>query len=106
MIAGSQIKQDHQLVLNYGNLNNDLFLLDYGFVVASNPYDCVELKYDPALLDAASRAAGITSPNFSSPATWQQQILSQLNLDREDSQLKVCTFPSSDSMVTNLIGTN
>lgn len=89
VIAGSQIKQDHPLMLNYGNFNNDLFLLDYGFVVASNPYDCVELKYDPALLDAASMAAGITSPTFSSPATWQQQILYQLNLDREDSQLKV-----------------
>lgn len=89
VIAGTQIKQDDPLVLNYGNLNNDLFLLDYGFVVPSNPYDCVELKYDSALLDAASMAAAVTSPTFSSPATWQQQILSQLNLDGENSQLKV-----------------
>lgn len=98
MIAGTQIKQDDPLVLNYGNLNNDLFLLDYGFVVPSNPYDCVELKYDSALLDAASMAAAVTSPTFSSPATWQQQILSQLNLDGENSQLKVdfCSLhPSS-----------
>ncbi|KAJ8747721.1 hypothetical protein K2173_012671 [Erythroxylum novogranatense] len=45
-----------------------------------NPYDCIELKYDGALLDAASMAAGVTSPNFSSPLPWQQQLLTQLNL--------------------------
>ncbi|KAL3510476.1 hypothetical protein ACH5RR_029877 [Cinchona calisaya] len=89
VIAGMQIKQDDLLLLNYGNLNNDLFLLDYGFVLPSNPYDCVELKYDSALLDAASMAAGISSPNFSAPSPWQQQILSQLNLEGEDAQLKV-----------------
>lgn len=75
VIAGEQIKQHHQLELNYGCLNNEMFLLDYGFVVPSNPYDCIEIKYDPALLDAASMAAGVSSPNFSSPSPWQQQIL-------------------------------
>ncbi|KAL8520856.1 hypothetical protein ACS0TY_011418 [Phlomoides rotata] len=89
VIAGEQIKQDDPLELNYGCLNNDLFLLDYGFVVPSNPYDCIELKYDPAFLDAASLAAGVSSPNFSSPLPWQQQILSQLHLDGENSDLKV-----------------
>ncbi|CAI9096758.1 OLC1v1032970C2 [Oldenlandia corymbosa var. corymbosa] len=90
VVAGTQIKQDDVLHLNYGNLSNDLFLLDYGFVISSNPYDCVELKYDSALLDAASMAAGISSPNFSSPTPWQQQILSLLNLDGGDPQsLKV-----------------
>lgn len=89
VVAGTQIKQDEPLVLNYGCLNNDFFLLDYGFVVPSNPYDCIELKYDGALLDAASMAAGVSSPNFSSPAPWQQQILSQLNLDGEAPLLKV-----------------
>ncbi|THG00354.1 hypothetical protein TEA_022237 [Camellia sinensis var. sinensis] len=88
VVAGTQIKQDEPLVLNYGCLNNDFFLLDYGFVVPSNPYDCIELKYDGALLDAASMAAGVSSPNFSSPAPWQQQILSQLNLDGEAPLLK------------------
>lgn len=88
MIAGSHIKQNDPLELNYGCLNNDLFLLNYGFVIPSNPYDCIELKYDLALLDAAS-IAGVSSPNFSSPAPWQQQILSQLNLDGENPDLKV-----------------
>ncbi|KAH7839362.1 hypothetical protein Vadar_003183 [Vaccinium darrowii] len=89
VVAATQIKQDEPLVLNYGCLNNDLFLLDYGFVVPSNPYDCIELKYDGGLLDAASSAAGVSSPNFSSPAPWQQQILSQLNLDGQAPLLKV-----------------
>ncbi|XP_022882111.1 histone-lysine N-methyltransferase setd3 [Olea europaea var. sylvestris] len=89
VIARTQIMQDDPLVLNYGFLNNDFFLLDYGFVMDPNPYDCVELKYDPALLDAASMAAGISSPNFSSPSSWQQEILFQLNLCGEHSDHKV-----------------
>lgn len=93
VIAAEHIKQSDALELNYGCLNNDLFLLDYGFVVPSNPYDCIELKYDAALLDAASMAAGVTSPNFSSPSPWQLEILSQLNLDGENPDLKVYLFP-------------
>lgn len=89
VIAAEQIKQDDPLVLNYGCLNNDLFLLDYGFVIPSNPYDCIELKYDTALLDAASTIAGVSAPNISSPSSWQQQILQHLNLDGEKSDLKV-----------------
>ncbi|XP_052205759.1 uncharacterized protein LOC127810363 isoform X2 [Diospyros lotus] len=89
VVAGTQIKQYEPLVLNYGCLNNDLFLLDYGFVIPSNPYDSIELKYDGALLDAASLAAGISSPNFSAPAPWQHHILSQLNLDQEGPLHKV-----------------
>ncbi|XP_049385905.1 uncharacterized protein LOC125850022 [Solanum stenotomum] len=89
VVAGREIKQNDPLLLNYGCLSSDLFLLDYGFVIPSNPNDCIELKYDAALLDAASMAAGVSSPNFSSPSPWQQQILSHLNLDGPNSDLKV-----------------
>ncbi|KAK9277133.1 hypothetical protein L1049_006672 [Liquidambar formosana] len=89
VVAETQIKRGDPLALDYGCLNNDLFLLDYGFVIPSNPYDCIELKYDGALLDAASMAAGVSSPNFSSPAPWQQQLLLQLNLVGEAPVLKV-----------------
>ncbi|PKI54910.1 hypothetical protein CRG98_024692 [Punica granatum] len=89
VIAEREINQNDPLLLNYGCLSNDLFLLDYGFVIPSNRYDCIELKYDGALLDAASMAAGVSSPNFSSPTPWQKEILSQLNLDGEASLLKV-----------------
>ena len=93
VVAETEIKQNDPLLLCYGRLNNDLFLLDYGFVIPSNPYDCIELKYDAVLLDAASMAAGVSSPNFSIPAPWQQEILSQLNLAGEASDLKVSLSP-------------
>ncbi|CAH8381678.1 unnamed protein product [Eruca vesicaria subsp. sativa] len=64
-------------------------LHDYGFVVESNPYDTVELKYDEGLLDTASMVVGIASPKFSSPAPWQHQLLSQLNLAGKMPDLKV-----------------
>ncbi|KAJ4710065.1 Histone-lysine N-methyltransferase [Melia azedarach] len=89
VVAETEIKENDSLLLNYGCLSNDLFLLDYGFVIPSNPYDTIELKYDEALMDAASMAAGVSSPNFSSPAAWQQQILSQLNLIGEAPIVKV-----------------
>jgi hypothetical protein len=62
-------------------------------VITQNPYDQVELSYDGALLDAASMAAGVSSPNFSAPAKWQQDILSQLNLHGEGAVLKVPPLP-------------
>ncbi|KAK7320074.1 hypothetical protein RJT34_04805 [Clitoria ternatea] len=89
VVAKTTIKEDDPLLLSYGCLNNDFLLLDYGFVVDSNPYDCIELKYDGALLDAASMAAGVSSPNFSAPAPWQELILSQMNLAGETPDLKV-----------------
>ncbi|PPD70758.1 hypothetical protein GOBAR_DD32367 [Gossypium barbadense] len=33
-------------------------------------------------------SAGVSSPNFSSPAPWQQQVLAQLDLDGEPPNLK------------------
>lgn len=89
VVAETAIKEDDPLLLCYGSLSNDLFLLDYGFVIQSNPYDSIELKYDGALLDAASMAAGVSSPNFSTPAPWQELILAQLNLAGEAPDLKV-----------------
>ncbi|XP_074320843.1 uncharacterized protein LOC141657489 isoform X2 [Silene latifolia] len=89
VMAEKDIEQNDALELNYGYLSNDFFLLDYGFVIPGNPYDTVELKYDGALLDAASIAAGVSSPCFSSPAPWQREILSALNLDGEAPVLKV-----------------
>lgn len=75
-----QIKQDMPILLNYGCLSNDIFLLDYGFVIPSNPHDHVELKYDESLLGATSLAAGISCSSFVSPVDWQQEMLSRLNL--------------------------
>ncbi|KAK9705300.1 hypothetical protein RND81_07G046300 [Saponaria officinalis] len=89
VVAEKDIKRNDAVEINYGCLSNDFFLLDYGFVISGNPYDSVELKYDEALLDAASIAAGVSSPCFSSPASWQREILSALKLDGEAPDLKV-----------------
>lgn len=89
VVAETQVNENDPLLLNYGCLSNDFFLLDYGFVVESNPYDTIELKYDEQLMDAASMAAGVSSPKFSSPSPWQHQLLSQLNLTGEMPNLKV-----------------
>ncbi|XP_037452574.1 uncharacterized protein LOC119323100 isoform X2 [Triticum dicoccoides] len=89
VVAETQIDQNAAVTLNYGCYPNDFYLLDYGFVVTSNPYDQVELSYDGNLLDAASMAAGVSNPNFSTPAKWQQEILSRLNLHGEGAILKV-----------------
>ncbi|KAG7032561.1 Histone-lysine N-methyltransferase setd3 [Cucurbita argyrosperma subsp. argyrosperma] len=90
VVAEAEIEGNVPLTLNYGCLDNDLFLLDYGFVIASNQYDHIELKYDEALLEAASTVAGISSENFSSPAPWQKLVLTKLNLHGEAALLKVC----------------
>ncbi|XP_038876214.1 uncharacterized protein LOC120068497 isoform X2 [Benincasa hispida] len=89
VVAETEIEGNAPLTLNYGCLDNDLFLLDYGFVIPSNQYDYIELKYDEALLEAASIVAGISSENFSSPAPWQRLILTKLNLHGEAALLKV-----------------
>lgn len=84
------------MLLNYGSLSNDSFLLDYGFVVVSNPYDTIEIKYDEQLLNAASMAAGVAYGKFSSPNPWQNELLSKLNLAGKMPNLKVFkTHPSS-----------
>ncbi|KMZ74099.1 Histone-lysine N-methyltransferase setd3 [Zostera marina] len=89
VIADTQVEHNAPITLNYGCLSNDLFLLDYGFVIPSNPYDHIELRYDGSLLDASTMVSGVSSPSFSSPAPWQEKIISQLGLYGNDALLKV-----------------
>jgi len=80
VVSEEQIQEHAPILLDYGPLTNDLFLIDYGFVVSKNQHDYVELKYDRALLDAAAAIAGVHSDAFASPARWQQEILCQLKV--------------------------
>ncbi|KNA19815.1 hypothetical protein SOVF_057960 [Spinacia oleracea] len=89
VVAEKHVQKDAPLELNYGCMNNDIFLLDYGFVIAANPYDSIEFQYDPELLEASSLSIGLNSPYFSSPASWQSEILSALKLDNKMAPSKV-----------------
>ncbi|KAK9143495.1 hypothetical protein Syun_012895 [Stephania yunnanensis] len=71
VVAEKHIDQNDSMTLNYGCLSNDFFLFDYGFVITSNPFDCIDFQYDEGLVDAANMAASISFHpliNFSSPA--------------------------------------
>ncbi|XVE74645.1 hypothetical protein DITRI_Ditri12bG0033900 [Diplodiscus trichospermus] len=39
VVSEREIRQNDPILRNYGCLSNDFFLLDYGFVILSNPYD-------------------------------------------------------------------
>ena len=51
LIAIQDIPQQQPLQLSYGNLSNDFLLMDYGFVVPSNPFDRVQLSFNLDLLE-------------------------------------------------------
>jgi len=89
VVSEEQIQEHAPILLDYGPLTNDLFLIDYGFVVSKNQHDYVELKYDRALLDAAAAIAGVHSDAFASPARWQQEILCQLKVQGDQAVEKV-----------------
>ncbi|KAL3675689.1 hypothetical protein R1sor_025637 [Riccia sorocarpa] len=92
VVAESSLENGTPLTLNYGALSNDLLLLDYGFIVPDNPYDRVELKYDPSLLEVACLAGGFSNqgaPSFASPPPWQQALLAQLRLQGAGASLLV-----------------
>jgi histone-lysine N-methyltransferase SETD3 len=46
------------LLLNYGALSNDFLLMDYGFILPSNPNDRVALRFDTDLLEVGAAAGG------------------------------------------------
>ncbi|KAK9151210.1 hypothetical protein Syun_009519 [Stephania yunnanensis] len=62
VVAEKQINQNDSITLNYGCLSNDFFLLDYGFVITSNPFDRIKLKYDGGFLYLCKHGHGISSP--------------------------------------------
>lgn len=80
MVAARRVKAGEEITLNYGNLTNDAFLLDYGFVPSSsssdgggggggNPHDTAGLRWDIGLLEAAREVAGLSAVPFGAAAT-------------------------------------
>lgn len=62
-----QVSAGEPLLLSYGKLSNDFLLMDYGFVVAANPHDAVQLRFDVGLLQVGR--AGRVGGGRGSPVT-------------------------------------
>lgn len=90
--ASEPISAGSEIVLSYGNLQNDFFLMDYGFVVPDNPFETVSLQFDVGLVEAAKAISSSTYCSsigdgtsgardmFSSLAEWKQRPLAALGL--------------------------
>eukprot|EP00898_Chlorokybus_atmophyticus_P000304 jgi/Chlat1/1274/Chrsp117S01708 len=54
--ALSPIEAGEYLTTSYGDLSNELLLLDYGFVISDNLHDVVELVHDGDVVDSSAYA--------------------------------------------------
>jgi len=79
MVAARSLKAGEGVSLNYGDMTNDAFLLDYGFIPSGseedgdvdargntrgNPHDAAGLRWDIGLLEAAREVAGLSAVPF------------------------------------------
>ena len=53
LVALQDIPYRQPLLLTYGGLSNDFLLMDYGFVVANNPFDTVQLSFNLDILEVS-----------------------------------------------------
>ena len=83
MVASRPLRAGDEVTLNYGNLSNDHFLLDYGFVPQGiNKHDTASLRWDVSYLEAAREVAGLAQVPFAAGTEpWQSAMLSELGLD-------------------------
>eukprot|EP00238_Polyblepharides_amylifera_P004963 CAMPEP_0196590656 /NCGR_PEP_ID=MMETSP1081-20130531/67159_1 /TAXON_ID=36882 /ORGANISM="Pyramimonas amylifera, Strain CCMP720" /LENGTH=480 /DNA_ID=CAMNT_0041913811 /DNA_START=44 /DNA_END=1486 /DNA_ORIENTATION=- len=92
LVANQHIAQGTPLLLNYGALPNDFLLLDYGFVVPSNPHDYVCLRFDEGLLENARLASNMYKEpigSLDSLEQWQADVLVALGLHGPGANLEV-----------------
>lgn len=60
LVACRSIQEGEEVTYCYGDLSNDAFLLDYGFVPSANSHDVVELAWGSgAVLETACATAGM-----------------------------------------------
>lgn len=102
LVAKQRIAPGDQLLICYGqSLNNDLLLLDYGFVEQSSTGDTCPLRFSGGLLELAREVAGLghipfgassydTAPGDGVAAqAWQEAILAELGLVGPGANLEV-----------------
>eukprot|EP00850_Spirogloea_muscicola_P022128 SM000278S10015 [mRNA] locus=s278:142263:144269:- [translate_table: standard] len=74
------IAEGAPVVISYGELSNDLLLLDYGFVEANNPFDTLDLVFDLGMIASAQTRAGVAAGLQRQPEDWQIAVLAKLKL--------------------------
>jgi histone-lysine N-methyltransferase SETD3 len=85
-------------------LSNDELLLDYGFIVKDNPFDCVKLRWDLKLIELAREIGGLTaapmgeaasgataknSDTVAKLAPWQTVALERIGLIGDDANVEL-----------------
>jgi hypothetical protein len=101
LVATRRIFPGEPLLICYGqSLNNDLLLLDYGFVEHNSHVDTVALRFSGGLVDLAREVAGLGHVPFGASSyeaegdgiaaqPWQQAILADLGLVGRGANLEV-----------------
>lgn len=93
LFARKKVSAGEPLLLSYGKLSNDFLLMDYGFVVAANPHDAVQLRFDVGLLQAGAVVSNATdalgAPLDMSPAPWRSEALRALRLEGPGADLEL-----------------
>lgn len=103
LIALRNINEHEQIVISYGNLESDILLLDYGFLIQSNPFDCVKIKFDIGMVEAAKFIGGISplKERSDSPSVpgWQMQALIKLGLMDGNAEVRIVPFHKDHSPI-------
>ncbi|KAG2482949.1 hypothetical protein HYH03_018174 [Edaphochlamys debaryana] len=100
LFARKKMSAGEPVLLSYGKLGNDFLFMDYGFVMGDNPYDVVQLRFDPGLLQAGALVANVTdalgapldlSPAAGGGAAWRGALLAELGLvgPAADTELRI-----------------
>lgn len=100
LLAKKKIKAGEEILLSYGQLPNDFLLLDYGFLVDNNPFDRVNFRFDPSLIETGALLTNVMDPDESLAAdiaknSYKQRVLKGLGLRGKGANLEVDVCPGS-----------
>jgi len=91
LLARRDLAPQEPVLVNYGNLSNELLLLDYGFLMDPNPHDRCALSFDMALVTLARQLVKALPEHheLADTAPWRQKILESLRLVGAEANLQV-----------------
>ena len=80
LVAVRALDAHEPVLLNYGDLSNDVFLLDYGFIQHDNPCDRCSLAFDLAGINYAREIVKVKAQDVLCQEEWRQRLLGSLQL--------------------------